>query len=145
MEVDWSANRKALKNMLEAIGRTPLVRLNSIPREEGIGAQILCKIEWFSPTGSLKDRIYYEMISKAIEDGDLRPGMELLESSTGNAGIACSFVGKLHGYKVTIVMPEGMSEERKKMIRAYGADIIFTPGAESDVDLCLQKIDSIRW
>jgi cysteine synthase A len=105
---------------------------------EGIDSDVYCKIEWFSPTGSLKDRIYFQMLTKAVEEGDLKPGMEILETSTGNAGIACSFVGMMLGYKVTIVMPEGMSDERKKIMRSYGADIVFTPGAESDVDLCLE-------
>lgn len=114
--VKWNSNKKIAKNMLETIGRTPLVRLNNIPKKEKINADVFGKIEWFSPTGSLKDRIYYEMITNAIKDGDLKPGMEILETSTGNAGIACSFVGRLLGYKVTVVMPEGMSEERKKLL-----------------------------
>ena len=84
------------------------------------------------------------MITKAVERGELKPGMEILEASTGNAGIACSFVGTTLGYKVTIVMPAGMSQERMKIIRAYGADIITTPGGESDVDLCLKKIEELR-
>jgi len=130
--------------MLDVIGRTPLVRLRRIPPEERINAQILGKIEWYSPTGSLKDRIYYEMLTRAIERGDLKPGMEIIEASTGNAGIACTFVGGLLGYKVTIVMPEGMSEERKKLIRAYGGRIVFTPGAESDADLCLEKVAELH-
>lgn len=142
--VKWDFNSKIAKNILETIGRTPLVRLNNIPKKEKINADIFGKIEWFSPTGSLKDRIYYEMITNAIKDGDLKPGMEILETSTGNAGIACSFVGRLLGYKVTVVMPEGMSEERKKIIRAYGADLVFTPGAESDVDLCLKKTAELK-
>lgn len=120
------------------------MRLNKIPREEGVDVEILCKLEWFSPTGSLKDRIYYEMLTSAVKRGDLKPGMEILETSTGNAGISCAFVGALLGYKVTIVMPEGMSEERKKIIRAYGANLIFTPGAESDVDLCLKKTEEMK-
>jgi cysteine synthase A len=144
MEVDWKKSGKIAKNVLEAIGRTPLVRLNSIPKKEGIKTQILGKIEWFSPTGSLKDRIYYEMISKAIERGNLKPGMEILETSTGNAGISCAFIGKLFGYKVTIVMPDGMSKERSQMMGAYGANIIYTPGAESDVDLCLERTAELK-
>ncbi len=142
MGVKWDANNKIAGNMFEAIGRTPLVRFNSVSR--GLKPEILGKIEWFSPTGSLKDRIFYEMITQALDKGDLKPGMEIIETSTGNAGIACSFVGKMLGYKVTIVMPDGMSEERMKIMRAYGADIIFTPGAESDVDLCIAKTAEIK-
>lgn len=142
--IRWDSNSKIARTMLETIGRTPLVRLNTIPPQENIKSDILGKIEWFSPTGSLKDRIYYEMITSAVENGDLKPGMEILETSTGNAGIACAFVGNLLGFKVTVVMPEGMSEERKKIISAYGADLIFTPGGESDVDLCLEKTAHLK-
>jgi cysteine synthase A len=142
--IEWDSNRKIAGSMLEIVGRTPLVRLNKIPKEEGVNAEILGKIEWFGPTGSLKDRIYLEMLTKAIKRGELKPGMEILETSTGNAGISCAFIGRMLGYKVTIVMPEGMSEERKKIIRAYGADLIFTPGAESDVDLCLKKTEEMK-
>lgn len=97
----------------------------------------------FNPTGSLKDRIFYEMITQAIDRGELEPGMEIIEASTGNAGIACSFVGEILGHDVTIVMPDGMSEERRKIMRAYGADLILTPGAESDVDICLEKVEEM--
>jgi cysteine synthase A len=142
--VEWNAHASIAETMLDTIGNTPLVQLRKIPQQEQITSDILGKIEWFSPTGSLKDRIYYEMITNAITDGDLKPGMEILETSTGNAGIACAFVGRLLGYKVTIVLPEGMSEERKKIIQAYGAEVILTPGAESDVDLCLEKTAALK-
>jgi cysteine synthase A len=142
MALKWDANRKAANSMFEAIGRTPLVRFNAVTQD--LKPEILGKIEWFSPSGSLKDRIFYEMITKAIESGDLKPGMEIIETSTGNAGIACAFVGKMLGYRVTIVMPDGMSEERMKIMRAYGANIIFTPGGESDVDLCIAKTAEIK-
>jgi len=140
--IEWDKNRRYFDNILDAIGRTPMVRLNNVAK--GLKPIILGKLEWFSPSGSLKDRIYYEMITKAMEDGYLKPGMEIIETSTGNAGIACSLIGKLKRYKVTIVMPAGMSEERMKMIRAYGAEIVTTPGAESDVDLCIEKVAEIK-
>ena len=130
-------------SILDIIGDTPTIRLSRIPTEEKIRADIFAKLEAFNPTESLKDRIYREMILGAIKRGDLKPGMEILEASTGNAGIACTFIGTRMGYRVTIVMPEGMSDERKKMIRAFGGDLILTPGAESDVDLCLDKIDEL--
>ncbi|MEM1943545.1 MAG: PLP-dependent cysteine synthase family protein [Candidatus Caldarchaeum sp.] len=130
-------------DVLDLIGGTPLLKLSRIPREEGVEAEVYAKLEFYNPTGSLKDRIYREMITKAVERGDLRPGMEILEVSTGNAGIACSFVGTHLGYRVTIVMPEGMSEERKQLIKAFGGELVFTPGAESDVDLSLKKAESM--
>lgn len=144
MKIRWDANKEIAPNIFAAIGRTPLVRLNKIPKEAGISAQILGKMETFELSNSLKDRPYSYMFTKAIERGELKPGMEVIEASTGNAGIACSLVGRMLGYKVNIVMPEGMSEERKKIMRAYGANIILTPGAESDVDLCLKKIEKLK-
>jgi len=143
MTIEWDKNKETLDELFQSIGRTPLVKLRKIPKAEGIDANILVKLEYVNPTGSLKDRIYLEMITKAIEAGDLKLGMEIIEASTGNAGIACTFVGGMLGYKVTIVIPAGMSQERMKIIRAYGGNLIFTPGAESDVDLCLKKIDEL--
>lgn len=140
--IRWDANKRIASNLLEAISRTPLVRLNNVSKD--VKAEILVKVEWFSPSGSLKDRIYYNMITKAEQRGELKPGMTILECSTGNAGIACSFVAAVKGYKCIIVMPEGMSEERKKMDVAYGAEMVYTPGGESDVDLALQKLAEIR-
>jgi cysteine synthase A len=142
VSIKWDANKNVAGNMFEAIGRTPLVRLNSVTK--GVQPQILGKIDYFTPTGSLKDRIYYRMITEALKRGDLRPGMTIIESSTGNAGIACAFVGGMLGYPVIIVMPAGMSGERKMIMRAYGAQIIETPGGESDVDLCLEKVAEIK-
>lgn len=144
MSIDWERNKVAGENISDFIGRTPLVKLQKIPKREGLRNEILVKIEYFNPTGSLKDRIYFEMITQAIIKGELKPGMEILEASTGNAGIACAFVGGMRGYKVTVVMPSGMSEERMKMMRAYGANIILTPGAESDVDLCVKKVEELK-
>jgi cysteine synthase A len=135
MSVNWNANSKAFDNLLGAIGRTPMVKLNKIPQEAGIKANIYGKLDYLNPSGSLKDRVYYRMITEAIKRGTIKPGMEIVEVSTGNAGIACTWVGTLLGYKVTIVMPAGMSEERKKLIRYLGGNIIETPGAESDVDI----------
>ncbi|HYB07430.1 MAG TPA: pyridoxal-phosphate dependent enzyme, partial [Nitrososphaerales archaeon] len=131
------------RSILDIIGNTPTIRLSKIPAAEKLESEIFAKLEFFNPTESLKDRIYKEMILGAIRRGDLKPGMEILEGSTGNAGIACAFIGARMGYKVTIVMPEGMSDERKKMIRAFGGDLILTPGGESDVDLCLAKIEEL--
>jgi cysteine synthase A len=142
--IDWERSGKVLNDVFAAIGRTPLVRLTSIPKTRGISADILVKLEFTNPTGSLKDRIYHEMITKAMSRGDLKLGMEIIEASTGNAGISCAFVGTALGHRVTIVMPAGMSQERMKIIRAYGGNIITTPGGESDVDLCIKKIEDLK-
>jgi cysteine synthase A len=127
--------------VFEAIGETPLVEIPSASEE--VSATIYGKLEYFNPTSSIKDRIYHEMITEAVRRGDLEPGMEIIECSTGNAGIACTFVGTRLGYDVTIVMPEGMSEERKKVIRALGGDLVETPGGESDVDLSMERVEEM--
>jgi cysteine synthase A len=144
MPVKWTAARKYHSSIFAAIGRTPLVRLNRIPAAAGVKAKILVKVEYFSPSGSLKDRIYYNMFTRAEKRGALKKGMTILECSTGNAGIGCAFVSAVKGYPCVIVMPEGMSEERKKLDIAYGAQMVYTPGGESDVDLALATLDEIR-
>lgn len=138
----WNRYATALPSIADAVGHTPLVRLNRVAA--GVGPAIYAKVEWYGATGSLKDRIYLHMFAEAERRGDLRPGMRVLECSTGNAGIACAWVAAVRGYPCTIVMPEGMSEERKKIMRAYGAELAFTPGAESDVDLALRRLEEIR-
>ncbi|MEX2274443.1 MAG: cysteine synthase family protein [Actinomycetota bacterium] len=138
---DWDAAAAPAASMLDAIGRTPLVSLSKIAPP---GHELFAKIEWYGPTGSVKDRIYRWMIERAEQRGALLPGMALLECSTGNAGIACSMVAAIKGYPCTIVMPRGMSEERKKLIRAFGADLVLTPGAGSDIELALARMEEIR-
>ncbi len=142
MTILWDTYRSALGSIAQAVGRTPLVTLSRVTA--GVTPPIHAKLEWYSATGSLKDRIYLHMFERAEARGDLRPGMRVLECSTGNAGIACAFVAAVKGYRCTIVMPEGMSDERKKITRAYGADLVFTPGGESDVDLSLRRLEEIR-
>src|SRR5919198_4476321 len=142
MPVRWDMYAKVLGSIADAVGRTPLVRLNRVTAD--VTPPIYLKLEWYGPSGSLKDRIYLHMFERAEARGDLKPGMRVLECSTGNAGIACAFVAAVKGYAGTIVMPDGMSDERKKIMRAYGADLVFTPGGESDVDLSLQRLEEIR-
>jgi len=132
---------KVAGNLFETVGHTPLLRLNRVTA--GLKGQVLGKLEFFSPSGSLKDRILHWMIEKAEERGDLKPGMTIVEATTGNTGIATSMAAAVKGYKCIIVMPAGMSEERKKIIRAYGAELVETPGGESDVDLTLKKVKEI--
>ena len=142
MPILWDTYRSALHSIGEAIGRTPLVKLGRVTAD--VVPPIYLKLEWYGPSGSLKDRIYLHMFERAEARGDLKPGMRVLECSTGNAGIACAFIAAVKGYPCTIVMPEGMSDERKKIMRAYGAMLVFTPGGESDVDLSLKRLDEIR-
>ena len=109
-------------NILDLIGNTPLVRLKK--------ERIFCKAEFLNPGGSIKDRVALAMIEGAERDGRLRPGSILVEPTSGNTGIGVALVGRLKGYAVRIVMPEGMSEERKKLVRALGADLVLTPAGE---------------
>ncbi|MGZ8579101.1 MAG: PLP-dependent cysteine synthase family protein [Actinomycetota bacterium] len=139
MTIDWSNDRLAGSSLLDTIGRTPLVRLARIAPP----FELLAKVEWFGPTGSVKDRIYAHMLSRAEERGELRPGMTIIESTTGNAGIACAAVAAVKGYACIVVMPEGMSPERRRMIEAYGAELVLTPGAGTDIDLALGRLREI--
>lgn len=138
--MEWDAYRRAVPSLLDAIGRTPLVRLARVAPE---GLELLAKVEWYGPTGSVKDRIYAHMLERAEARGDLKPGMTIIECTTGNAGIACSAVAAVTGYDCVIVMPEGMSMERKRMIAAYGAELVLTPGAGTDIDLAIAKMREI--
>jgi cysteine synthase A len=135
--VDWGGRALVAEGVLDASGLTPAVRLQRIPPP---GVEIVCKLEYLGPSGSVKDRILPHIVRRAIERGELRPGMSIIEGTTGNTGIATSMVGAALGYPVLIVMPRGMSEERKKTIAAYGAELVLTPGAESDVDLVLDRV-----
>ncbi len=108
-------------NVLDLIGNTPLISL-----EETTGLQIFAKAEFLNPGGSIKDRIALNMIEEAEKNGQLRPGMTIIEPTSGNTGIGLAFCGVRKGYRVIIVMPENMSEERKKIIRALGAELVLT-------------------
>jgi cysteine synthase A len=110
-------------NILDLIGNTPLVRLR--------GENIYAKAEFLNPGGSIKDRVALTMIEGAERDGKLRADSIIVEPTSGNTGIGVALVGRLKGYKVRIVMPEGMSEERKKLVRALGADLVLTPKKDS--------------
>lgn len=122
---------RKMKNILDTIGNTRLVRLKNI----GNG-NIYVKVEKENATGSIKDRAALEMIKGAIDDGSLKPGMKIVEPTSGNTGIAIAMIGQNLGYEVTIVMPESMSIERRKLMQAYGATIILTGegGMQAAVD-----------
>lgn len=114
-------------NITETIGRTPLVKLNKLT--EGLDATVLVKLESFNPANSVKDRIGLAIIEDAENSGALKPGGTIVEATSGNTGIALAMVGAARGYNVVLTMPETMSNERRVLLRAYGAEIVLTPGA----------------
>lgn len=119
---------KLYNNITELIGNTPIVKLNHLVPEDA--ADVYVKLEAFNPGSSVKDRIALGMIEAAEQDGTLKPGGTIVEATSGNTGIGLSWVGAAKGYKVVIVMPETMSVERRKIIQAYGAELVLTPGSE---------------
>ena len=115
-------------NITELIGNTPLVRLHRIT--EGAHAEVLAKLEFQNPGGSVKDRIALSMIESAEAAGKLGPDTIILEPTSGNTGIGLAMVAAAKGYRCTLVMPETMSLERRKLLKAYGAELVLTPGSE---------------
>jgi cysteine synthase A len=115
-----------INSVLEAIGNTPLIRLRRIS-----SGNVFAKADFLNPGGSIKDRVAKHIIESAEKEGKLTPGMTIIEATSGNTGIGLTVVGVQKGYQVVCVMPENMSEERKKIIRAFGGEIIFSPAGES--------------
>jgi cysteine synthase A len=115
-------------SITETIGNTPLVRLNRLPKERGIDAEILVKLEFFNPISSVKDRIGVSMIESMEAAGKINPDTTLIEPTSGNTGIALAFVAAARGYRLILVMPETMSIERRKMLAYLGAELVLTPG-----------------
>lgn len=116
------------KNITEVVGRTPIVRLNRLDAD--LPGNVAVKLEFYNPANSVKDRIGVAIIDAAEKAGVLKPGGTIVEGTSGNTGIALAMVGAARGYKVILTMPETMSNERRVMLRAYGAEIVLTPGSE---------------
>ena len=120
--------------VLELIGRTPLIKLNDSGRRTGpsrfanLEANLFAKLEFLNPSGSVKDRMAKYMIEQAEKRGDLKSGNTIVEATSGNTGVSFAMVGAVKGYKIVIVMPETMTKERQQMMRAYGAEVVLTPG-----------------
>jgi cysteine synthase A len=115
-------------DITEVFGKTPLVRLNSVTK--GLGATVLAKLEFYNPSASVKDRLGIAIVDAAEKSGELKPGGTIVEGTSGNTGIALAMVGAARGYKVILTMPETMSKERKILLKAYGAELVLTPGSE---------------
>lgn len=120
---------KAGQNILERIGNTPLLRISRIGAQYP-NIEIAAKAEWFNPGGSVKDRPALSMIQAGLSSGKLRAGKTILDATSGNTGIAYSLIGSALGYSVKLFLPQSASEERKRMLHAYGADLVMTPGDE---------------
>lgn len=116
-------------DMTQLIGNTPLVELKRIEKIENIKARLLAKVEYFNPGGSVKDRVGFAMIEAAERAGELRPGGLIVEPTSGNTGIGLAWVAAIKGYRIILTMPDTMSIERRKLLRALGAEIVLTPGA----------------
>ena len=115
-------------DITEIFGNTPLVKLNSVAK--GLGATVLAKLEFYNPSASVKDRLGVAIVDAAEKSGALKPGGTIVEATSGNTGIALAMVGAARGYKVILAMPETMSKERRMLLRAYGAELVLTPGSE---------------
>lgn len=118
-----------VKSVTELVGKTPLIELSKIEKNYGLSAKLYAKLESFNPAGSAKDRVALQMILDAEDSGLLKSGSTIIEPTSGNTGIGLAAIGASRGYKVIIVMPDSMSAERIKMIKAYGAEIVLTSGA----------------
>lgn len=119
---------KIYKSADELIGNTPLLELTNIEKELSLGAKVLAKLEYFNPAGSVKDRVAKAMIDDAERSGKLKPGAVIIEPTSGNTGIGLALVAAARGYKTVIVMPDSMSVERQKLMKAYGAQVVLTDG-----------------
>lgn len=117
-------------DMTQLIGNTPLVELKRIEKIENLKAKLLAKVEYFNPGGSVKDRVGFAMIEAAERAGELRPGGLIVEPTSGNTGIGLAWVAAIKGYRIILTMPDTMSIERRKLLRALGAEIVLTPGAQ---------------
>ena len=134
---------KIYEDLTKLVGRTPLVHLARLEKAEKLKARLLAKVEYFNPGGSVKDRIAFAIIEAAEADGTLKPGASIIEPTSGNTCIGLAWVASVKGYPLTLTMPETMSDERKKLLRALGATLVLTPGAEG-MKGAIRKAEELR-
>lgn len=132
---------KIAKNLNELIGNTPLVQLSNYAKNKGLEANLIVKLELFNPLGCVKERIALAMIEDAEAAGILKPGIEIIEPTSGNTGIGLAMVSAIKGYKLTLTMPETMSIERRNLLKALGANLVLTPGASGMKGAIAKAID----
>jgi cysteine synthase A len=121
---------RILESIIDTVGNTPLVKLNRVPREEGCVATVVAKLEFFNPASSVKDRIGVSMIEAGERAGKIKPGVEIVEPTSGNTGIGLAFVAAAKGYACKLFMPDTMSVERRALLKMLGATLVLTPGGE---------------
>ena len=131
------------KSLTELIGKTPLLELGKFSQQKGIETPIVAKIEYFNPGGSVKDRIALAMIEDAEKSGALKPGATIIEPTSGNTGIGLALVSAVKGYHLILTMPETMSVERRNLVKAYGAEVVLTPGTEG-MKGAIRKAEELR-
>ena len=131
------------RQITELIGHTPLLELSNYNRNKRLKARLIGKLEYFNPAGSVKDRVALAMIEDAERSGRLRPGATLIEPTSGNTGVGLALVSAVKGYTLILTMPETMSEERRKLLQAYGARLVLTPGAEG-MSGAIAKAEELR-
>lgn len=122
--------KKIVNSVLELVGDTPMVEFERLGRDAGAVARVVAKVELFNPAGSVKDRVALAMVERAEADGTLRPGATIIEPTSGNTGVGLALVSALKGYRLILTMPETMSVERRRLVAAYGAKVVLTPGVE---------------
>ncbi len=121
---------KIANKLTELVGNTPLLQLNSFSEKENLATPIVAKVEYFNPGGSVKDRVALNMIERAEQSGVLKPGATIIEPTSGNTGVGLALVSAVKGYHLILTMPDTMSVERRKLVAAYGAEVVLTPGAQ---------------
>ena len=131
------------ERLTDLVGNTPLLELNNYRERMNLGARVVAKLEYFNPAGSVKDRVALAMIEDAERSGRLRPGATLIEPTSGNTGVGLALVSAVKGYTLILTMPETMSEERRKLLQAYGARLVLTPGAEG-MSGAIAKAEELR-
>ena len=134
---------KIYTSVEQLIGKTPLMELCNIEKKYELKAHILAKLEYFNPAGSVKDRVAKQMIKDAEESGILKPGGCIIEPTSGNTGIGIASISSSKGYKAIIVMPDSMSVERINTIKAYGADVVLTPGSKG-MSGAIEKAEELK-
>lgn len=134
---------KIFSSLTELIGDTPLMYLNNIVANHGVQANLIAKIEFFNPGGSVKDRVALSMIEDAEKSGKLKPGAVIIEPTSGNTGVGLAWIASVKGYKTILTMPETMSVERQNLLKAMGAQLVLTPGSEG-MSGAIKKAEELR-